>query len=327
MSNPIANMHYVRVLTQFGRLVEGARKHEQMTIDHLSARSGITVRRLMKYATASAPPHWGDALRLARVLDIPMSFIIAAMRRPLLDISLDEHKSLVAFVHAQRTPQRQELQEDVSRDRLIHLEDSSDEPNHDATLADWPEFLPPLLGDALMAEASRLHAIYRVLEMALDHGGGAVPMELESETKTAVPIESGALLSRVHCVLERTCTRLEWLRSRHVVYAPGHFAERLEIQRSRIVQAMRLIAPHWRKAYEIELEQDAATARDLRNAGSMHLTGAESGKFSADLTEALGRAIVASYGVTKMARRSFVVPLEMRGTGAGSLLTKMPLSA
>jgi transcriptional regulator with XRE-family HTH domain len=103
MSNPIANVHYLRVLTQFGRLVEGARKHEQMTVDHLSTRSGITVRRLMKYATASAPPHWGDALRLARVLDIPMSFIIAALRRPLLDISLDEHKSLVAFVHAQRT--------------------------------------------------------------------------------------------------------------------------------------------------------------------------------------------------------------------------------
>jgi hypothetical protein len=298
-----------------------------MSVDHLSTRSGITARRLMKYATASAPPHWGDALRLARVLDIPMSFIIAAMRRPLLDISLDEHTSLVAFVHAERTQQRQELQEDVSRDRLIHLEDSSDEPNHDATLADWPEFLPPLLGDALMAEASRLHAIYRVLEMALAHGGEAVPMELESESNTAVPIECGALLSRVHCVLERTCTRFEWLRSRHVIYAPRHFAERLEIQRSRIVQAMRFIAPHWRKAGEIELERDAAATRDPRNAGSMHFPGAENGPFSADLSEAVGRVIAASYGVTKIARRSFVVPLERRGTGAGSLRTKIPLSA
>jgi hypothetical protein len=207
------------------------------------------------------------------------------------------------------------------------LEDSSDEPTHDVTLADWPEFLPPLLGDALMAEASRLHAIYRVLEMVVDHGGGAVPMELESETKTAVPIESGALLSRVHCVLERTYTRLEWLRSRHVIYAPGHFAERLEFQRYRIVQAMRLIASHWRKAGEIEFEQDAAAARDPRNAGSMHPPGAENGQFSADLTEAVGRIIAASYGVTKMARRSFVVPLEKRGTGAGRLLTKIPLSA
>jgi hypothetical protein len=35
MSNANARVDYLRVLTQFGRLVEGARKHQQMTIDHL----------------------------------------------------------------------------------------------------------------------------------------------------------------------------------------------------------------------------------------------------------------------------------------------------
>jgi hypothetical protein len=59
----------------------------------------------------------------------------------------------------------------------------------------------------------------------------------------------------------------------------------------------------------------------------MHLPGTENEKFSADLTEAVGRVISACYGVTKMARRSFVVPLEKRGTGDGSVLTKIPLAA
>lgn len=327
MSSRIASAHYLRVLTQFGRLVEGARKHEQMTVDQLSSRSGITVRRLMKYASASAPPHWGDALRLARVLDIPMSLIIAAMRRPLLGVSLDEQKSLVAFVHAQWTEQRQELQADVCRDRLIHLEDSSGETNHDATLADWPEFLPPLLGDALMAEASRLYATYQVLELIVRHGGKAVPIELENETETAVPMESGALLSRVHGVLEKVCIRLEWLRSRHAVYAPGRFTERLDMQRYRIFHAIRLIAPHWRKAGERELERDGALARTSRDADSTRLLGTESRQFSADLTKAVGRVIAASYGVTKMARRSTMVSSEKHRTDADSLLTKIPLSA
>lgn len=119
MSTHVARMHYLRVLTQFGRLVEGARKHQQMTIDYLSTLSGITVRRLTKYETASAPPHWADALRLAQALDIRMSFIIAALRLPLLELSLDEYRSFVAFVYAQGTQQRQELQEDISRGRMI----------------------------------------------------------------------------------------------------------------------------------------------------------------------------------------------------------------
>lgn len=106
-----------------------------------------------------------------------------------------------------------------------------------------------------------------------------------------------------------------------------HFAERLEIQRSRIGQAMRLIAPYWRKAGEIKLDQDGALARESRNADPIHLPGTENRRFSADLTEAVGRVIAASYGVTKIARRSFVVPLEKHGSGAGSLLTNIPLSA
>lgn len=52
-----------------------------------------------------------------------MSFIIAALRRPLLELSLDEHKPFVAFVYAQGTQQRHEMQEDISRGRMIHLED------------------------------------------------------------------------------------------------------------------------------------------------------------------------------------------------------------
>ena len=51
--------------------------------------------------------------------------------------------------------------------------------------------------------------------------------------------------------------------------------------------------------------------------------GAENGQFSVDLTEAVGRVIAVSYGVTKMARRSFVVPLEKLRAGAGPLLTKI----
>lgn len=303
MSTPNARMHYVRVLTQFGRLVEGARKHQQMTIDHLSTLSGITVRRLTKYETASAPPHWADALRLAQALDIRMSFIIAALRRPLINLSLDEYKSFVAFVYAHGTQQRQELQEDISRGRMIYLEDSSDQPIHDATIAEWPEFLPPLLGDALMGEASRLHTIYRVLDMVADHGGGPVPINLESDSHATVPVESAELLSRVHCSLERTCTRLEWLRLRHVVRAPRHFAERLEIQHYRIDQAMRLLAPHRQSVCEIQLEQGAVPTGESRKADSIHPPGAENRELSADLSGAIGRAIAASYGVIKMARQ------------------------
>lgn len=303
MSTHVARMHYLRVLTQFGRLVEGARKHQQMTLDHLSALSGITVRRLTKYETASAPPHWADALRLAQALDIRMSFIIAALRLPLLELSLDGYRSFVAFVYAQGTQQRQELQEDISRGRMIYLEDSPDGQTHDATIADWPEFLPPMLGDALMAEASRLHTIHRVLDMIVDHGGGPVPIELEGETKATALIESAALLSRVNRVLERTCTRLEWLRSRHVVRAPSHFAERLEIQRYRIDQAIRLIAPHWQDVYEIQPEQDAVPTGEPRKADSIHLPGAANRDLSADLSGAIGRTIAASYGVMKMARQ------------------------
>ncbi len=303
MSTPNARMHYLRVLTQFGRLVEGARRHQQMTIHDLSAVSGITVRRLTKYEAASAPPHWADALRLAQVLDTRMSFIIAALRRPLIDLSLDENRSLVSFACLQGMQQRKELQEDISRGRMISLEDSSDQPIHDATIAEWPEFLPPLLGDALMAEASRLHTIYRVLHMVADHGGGPVPIELESDSYATVLIESAALLSRVHCSLAMTCTRLESLRSRHVVRAPSHFAERLEIQHYRIDQAMRLIAPHRQSVCEIQLEQGAVPTGEPRKADSIHLPGAENRDLSADLSGAIDRAIAAAYGVTKMARQ------------------------
>lgn len=303
MSAHLAHMRYLRVLTRFGRLVEGARKHQQMTIDHLSALSGISIRRLTKYETASAPPHWADVLRLAQALDIRTSFIIATLRRPLLDLSLDKYKAFVAFVYAQGAQQRQELQEDMSSGRMIHLEGRSDERIHDATIEDWPEFLPPLLGDALMAEASRLHTIYLVLEMIADHGGGPVPIELESDSHATVPIESAELLSRVHYNLECICTRLEWLRSRHVSRAPRHFAERLEIQRYRIDQAMRFIAPHWQHACEIQLEQGAVPTGEPCQADSMHLPRVENRGFSADLSAAIARAIAASYGVIKMARQ------------------------
>lgn len=301
MSNPNARVHCLSVLTQFGRLVEGARKHQQMTIDHLSALSGITVRRLMKYETASAPPHWADALRLAQALNIRMSFIIAELRRPLLELSLDEYRSFVAFVSTHGTQQSQELQEDISHGRMIHLEDSSDGPMHDATLEDWPEFLPPLLGNALMVEASRLHTIYRVLHMVANHGAWPVPIEQENIDATVL-VDSAALLSRVHHNLQCTCSRLEWLRSRHVVSAPRHFAERLEIQRHRIDQAMRLIAPYW-QACEIQLEHDAAPMGEPRQSDSIHFSRLGSRKFSADLSGAIGRAIAASYGVIKMARQ------------------------
>ena len=129
------------------------------------------------------------------------------------------------------------------------------------------------------------------------------------------PLSSMARLKRrcgsnpLRCCHELTVSwrghaaRLEWLRSRHVVRAPSHFAERLEIQRYRIDQAMRLIAPHWQDVCEIQLEPDAVPTKEPRKADSIHLPGAANRDLSADLSGAIGRTIAASYGVMKMARQ------------------------
>ncbi len=109
-----------------------------------------------------------------------------------------------------------------------------------------------------MAEASRLHTIYQLLDLTADHGGRPVPIALGDNNQPQVPLDADALLSRVHCNMESLRTRLEWLRLRHAASAPRHLAERLEIQRFRIAQAMRLIVPFLREPREMHLERDAA---------------------------------------------------------------------
>ena len=302
MSNPRA--HYLRVLNQFGRLVKGARKHQQMTIDHLSTLSGITARRLTKYESGSAPPHWADALRLAQVLDIRMSFIATALRRPLLSLAFDEYKTLVDFAHAQERLEREKLRAGAQCDQVIHFEDGDDEQIRDATIADWPEFLPPLLGDALLAEASRLHTMCQVLNASIEYGGMSVPIDVEryGQPCETLLLDAGTALVRAHRCLESMRARLESLRLRHVASAPQHFAERLEIQRFRIAQAMRLIAPDRRESSTVTPEHGLASACELRNEKSLMLFP-EAVEFSVDLPGAMNRAIVASYGLVKMARQ------------------------
>lgn len=285
-------------------LVKRARKHQHMTIDHLSTLSGITVRRLTRYEGASAPPHWADALRLAQVLDVRMSFIAAALRRPLLALAFDEYKTLVDFVHAQERPERRRLQAGVQRDRVIHFDDGDDEQIHDATIADWPEFLPPLLGDALLAEASRLHTMYLVLNASIEYGGMSVPIDVGrgGQPRETLLLDAGTAMVRVHRYMESVRARLESLRLRHVVSAPQHFAERLEIQRVRIAHAIRLIAPDRREASVGSPEHGRRSACELRNDRSFMLFP-EAVEFSVDLPGAMDRVIVASYGLVKMARR------------------------
>lgn len=67
----------------------------------------------------------------------------------------------------------------------------------------------PLLGDAIMAEASRLHTIYQLLEMTADHGVRPAPIALGDNSQPTMSLDADALLSRVHCNLESINTRLE----------------------------------------------------------------------------------------------------------------------
>lgn len=285
MSGAAARVHYLRVLAQFARLVKGRRKRCGISLDELSKLSDISVPRLMKYEDGFAPPHWADALMLAQALGVRLSVIITALKRPLHDLRADDYKRLIAFVQENQTQQREELRADIVKGRLIHLEEAFDPHIHDATIADWPEFLPPFLGDALMAQASRLYAIFQVLDIAADCGGDPVPIGEVAEGPKAM--DAGVLLSHVHAKMGVVHAQLDCLRVRHTVTAPTGFAEYVEVQRFHMSKAMQLIMP-----YRRDTPGSPLTSVGARDDGK---------QFSNNLSQSIDRVLIVSYGLTDLA--------------------------
>src|SRR5690606_21538755 len=104
------------------------------------------------------------------------------------------------------------------RDRKIHLEDSSSDNIHDVRISEWPAFLLPSLEDALVAEGSRLHAVFRVLDVLSECNDDLTPLQEITGTK---PIDADALLVHVHRVMSGIHTSLSDLRIRHGDTASG----------------------------------------------------------------------------------------------------------
>lgn len=274
---------YFRVLSQFACLVEGCRRRCQLSVGELSRLSSITVRRLRKYEAGSAPPHWADALVLARVFGIRVTTIIAALKNPVLKLSMGEYKCLLDYAQALGAEKSQELREDLKGDRKIHLEDSSSDNIHDASIAEWPAFLLPSLDDALVAEGSRLHAVFRVLDVLLECNDDLTPLQ---EVTGMQAIDAGALLVHVHGVMSGIHTRLNGLRVRHADTASRACIESIERQRSYVLKAMELIAACG--------SNEALTPGRVRN-----ITRSE---YSIHLPGAVDRALVASFGLIETAK-------------------------
>lgn len=274
---------YFRELSQFACLVKGCRRYCQLRVDELSRLSSVTVRRLRKYEAGFAPPHWADVLVLAQVFGIRVSTIIAALKKPVVQLSIDECKCLLDYAQALRAEQRNELLEDLKRDRRIHLEDASSDSIHDVSIADWPAFLLPSLEGALVAEGSRLHAVFRVLDVLLECDDDLAPLQ---EVTGMQAIDAGTLLVHVHGVMSGIHTRLNGLRVRHTDTAPSAYIEVIERQRSYILEAIELIAACG--------SNDAFALNRVRNTirteCSVHLPGA------------VNRALAASFGLIETAK-------------------------
>lgn len=274
---------YFRVLTQFSCLVKGCRRHCGLSVGELSRLSSITVRRLRKYEAGFAPPHWADALILARVFGIRVSTIISVLKKPVVQLSIDEYKCLLDYAQALRAEQRHELREDLKRDRRIHLEDASSDNIHDASIADWPAFLLPALEDALVAEGSRLHAVFRVLDALLECNDDLAPLQ---EVMGMRAIEAGTLLVHVHGVMSAIHKRLDGLRIRHKDTASDRCIEAIERQRSYISKAMELID----------------TCRPNETLAPDRVRNIRRAEYSIHLRGAVDRALVASFGLIQAAK-------------------------
>ncbi len=282
MNTFLASRSYARVLEQFSRVVTVCRRRCRLQVDELSKLSNITVRRLRKYEAATAPPHWGDVLILSQVFGIRLSTLIASVRRPVSALTPDQYKRLLDYAHAHDAEQRQELRQDLKEDRRIHLEDTSDGAVHDATIADWPAFLLPSFDDALMAEGSRMHAVFRVLEALLKCNDDLTPLK---DVIGMEVIDASGLLAKVHGVLGGVHARLDSLGVRHAEVASVGYVDDMDRQRSLITNAMELIA--------CSLSEATPSDRD----GSIGRN-----KYSVNLPGAMDRTLVASFGLIEIAR-------------------------
>lgn len=309
MSKPKAGLHYHRALTQFGCMIRGARKHQQVTINGLSVLSGVSEQRLMKYESAVAPPHWADTLRLSTALNVRVSFIIKTIVTPLLALSLREYRSVVAFAREQESDQRFQFRADVENMRLVHWEEGWDARNHDVTIAAWPEFLLPSLGDALMGEASRLHTLHQVLQELIEASGRKVVVECEEGYRAAFGCSEA--LSRVLAGMESIRRQLQYLTSRHRLIVPQDFDKRMNAQRMRIADAIESI--------ESSLGRSLVKSHFRWSGEVVEAIHVENGRLSRDLRTAVERAIVASFGVTKIALGS----MKSSSASAAQMLRRM----
>lgn len=284
MNTASARLSYSRVLMQFSRLVRVCRRRCRLRVDELSQLSNITVRRLQKYEEGSAPPHWGDAVVLARVFGVRLSSIVASVKRPVATLSIDQYKCLLDYAHARSSEQRREFRDDLQQDRRIHLEDAAGDKIQDASIADWPPFLLPSLDDALIAEGSRLHAVFQVLDALMKCNDDLSPLE---DVIGMQGIEAGSILVNVHGVMSGVQARLNSLQIRHAGSASARCIEGIERQRSYISKAIESVAV-------CSLSGSAATSDSAQqrrgNEYSMHLPGA------------MDRALVASFGLIEIAK-------------------------
>jgi len=137
-----------------------------------------------------------------------------------------------------------------------------------------------------MAQASRLYAIFRVLDIAVDCGGDSVLLDEVAEEPKAM--DAGVLLSHVHAKMGMVHTRLGCLRVRHKVAAPKGFAEHVEVQRFHMSKAMQLIMP-----YRCDTPDSSPTSVGARD---------DDKQFSNNLSKSIDRVLIVSYGLTDLAQ-------------------------
>lgn len=245
VTSTATRLAYRQSLADLGDLLRSARVPRGWTANRVFQLTGITPKRLGHYENGEVPLLYWHALLLAHPLRIRLTHMIATLSRPLVSLTEGEHRALITFARKLARPHWPAMQREFAFHRVPDLvEPEEDPPLVDATLADWPEFLPPALENSLDVEADALNLYADTFDAIVRAAGGPVLIESPSSDRSLpVAVAADDLLDRFTPQLQQAHTRLSWIQQRHLVLTPGDFVPRVVAQRNALQRAIALIAP------------------------------------------------------------------------------------